>query len=295
MNIRQSRSAFLSTAPAKEVLQKLAKKGNTLNNYNKAYSNRIEYARFVVEADNRQPEDPVLLYFHGGGYVFGLETSHVNFLIQLAKRMDNPRLSIIAVDYSLAPESPYPAQLREAAELYRNLVDIEGCKNIILGGDSAGGNLSITLTAHLKYHNPLAPVPQNYVKPSAIFLISPWLVLSPEIKGSYHTNFKSDMLGVGPLEWSNAYSSDQKTRDSVWNSPGYAAADYWKDVFPDNTLITVGDKEVMVDEVERFYRNATLKRLYVHKNASHNSLFLDRRQESNEIIPEVVDFLKNSL
>lgn len=89
------------------------------------------------------PADPVLLYLHGGGFVFGLTPPHLRMGAYLARKM---RVRILMVDYRLAPEHPFPAALDDCATAYRWLLK-QGVSphKIAVAGDSAGGNLTLAL------------------------------------------------------------------------------------------------------------------------------------------------------
>lgn len=90
---------------------------------------------------------PALLYLHGGGWCFGGINSCARYCAALAAEAD---IAVIALDYPLAPESPYPAALNACAEAFDYLVshaDSLGIdpQRISVGGDSAGGNLALAL------------------------------------------------------------------------------------------------------------------------------------------------------
>ncbi len=90
---------------------------------------------------------PVLVYLHGGGWVAGSIETHDPFCRLLAPLAG---VSIVSVDYRLAPESPYPAALEdvEAAVTWttKNAGSWDGDPTLLaLGGDSAGGNLAAVI------------------------------------------------------------------------------------------------------------------------------------------------------
>ncbi|MEA5078232.1 MAG: alpha/beta hydrolase [Anaerolineaceae bacterium] len=95
--------------------------------------------------------EQVLLYFHGGGFVFGLSSLHLQMAASLAKRSG---LRVLMVDYRLAPDAPFPAALEDCLSAYQWLL-AQGVQahNIVLGGDSAGGNLVLTLLLQLRGAN----------------------------------------------------------------------------------------------------------------------------------------------
>lgn len=90
---------------------------------------------------------PCLLFLHGGGWVIGDLDSHDGLCRRLANAA---RCRVVAVDYRLAPEHPFPAALDDAAAALRWLVGEAGALGIdparlAIGGDSAGGNLAAVL------------------------------------------------------------------------------------------------------------------------------------------------------
>jgi len=94
------------------------------------------------------PTDQVLLYLHGGGFVFGLTPPHLQMGAYLARKMG---MRVLMVDYRLAPDYPFPAALDDCVTVYRWLLK-QGilAQNIVVAGDSAGGNLTITMLMKLR-------------------------------------------------------------------------------------------------------------------------------------------------
>jgi len=106
-----------------------------------------------------------LLYLHGGGYVMGSLKTHRHFVSRLAVAA---RAITFHIDYRLAPEHPYPAALDDAMKAYRQiLADGIAPANLVVGGESAGGNLATALL--LKARDEGLP------QPGGLYLLSPWL------------------------------------------------------------------------------------------------------------------------
>lgn len=98
----------------------------------------------VLFRDRRYENDtiPLLLYFHGGGWAIGSINSCSRFCSEMALN----GVAVLAVDYRLAPEHPYPAGLYDcisAAEIAVDNLERWRCNGIVVGGDSSGGNLAI--------------------------------------------------------------------------------------------------------------------------------------------------------
>lgn len=105
-----------------------------------------------------------VLYLHGGGYMAGSIVSHRYVAIEIGR---SARARTLALDYRRAPEHPYPAQLDDALAAYRYLLD-QGLAagKIAVGGDSAGGNLTLALLIALRTRGlPL---------PACGWVVSPW-------------------------------------------------------------------------------------------------------------------------
>lgn len=114
----------------------------------------------LYDARETRAPGPVLVFYHGGGFVLGGLDSHHNVCTEIAARMDLP---LIAVDYRLAPEHPFPAAPDDAEAATRWIAqgpaDLgRGVTGLIPIGDSAGGNLAIVVTQALMAAPAAAPV-----------------------------------------------------------------------------------------------------------------------------------------
>lgn len=114
-----------------------------------------------------------------------------------------------------APEAQYPKQLCQAAELLHHLIEKEGRKpsDIIIAGDSAGGNLSLALLSHILHPHPEVPTKINLSEPlRATVLISPWVDFSTE-QPSFERNYQTDMLpGEIATRWGGAFIGEPGLR-----------------------------------------------------------------------------------
>lgn len=110
----------------------------------------------------------VLLYFHGGGYCSGSIVSHRRMVTEAGRAAHSRTL---AIDYRRAPEHPYPAAHEDALAAWRFLrKQGVSAQNIAVGGDSAGGNLTLGLISRLRAASePL---------PGCAWLVSPWTDLT---------------------------------------------------------------------------------------------------------------------
>lgn len=125
----------------------------------------------------------VVLYFHGGIYLFGSHKTHSDLLARLAL---TSKARVLSLEYRLAPEHPFPAAVEDAVFSYRWLLS-QGVqpKEIVLMGDSAGGGLALALLLRLKAEG--GPMP------AAAALLSPWVDLTCRGE-SFTTNEPFDYL-----------------------------------------------------------------------------------------------------
>jgi len=130
----------------------------------------VDLGRLEAEFSLAPGCDPsrVLLFFHGGGYCSGSIASHRRLVTEAGRAA---RMRTLAVGYRLAPEHPFPAAHEDAMTAWQYLIrqGIAG-KWIIVGGDSAGGNLTITLINRLRA--------AGRETPAGAWLISPWTDLT---------------------------------------------------------------------------------------------------------------------
>jgi acetyl esterase len=97
----------------------------------------------------------VMVFYHGGGFVIGDLDSHEPYCAEAARQLDMP---VIAIDYRLAPEHPFPAAAEDAEAATRWIADNIPCTGMILSGDSAGGNLTIATSMALRDRPAAKPV-----------------------------------------------------------------------------------------------------------------------------------------
>lgn len=110
----------------------------------------------------------LVVYFHGGSYAFGSAgTTHAELIASLALATGS---EIVAPEYRLAPEHPYPAALEDALAVCSALEAQRPRERIVLAGDSAGANLALSLALRLR--------DAGRRQPEALLLVSPWLDLT---------------------------------------------------------------------------------------------------------------------
>lgn len=109
---------------------------------------------------------PTALYLHGGGWNMGAHDTHDWFAFALAKRLP---IALVAVDYRLAPEHPFPVPLEDALEVWQHLrdgywLDLSR-ERLAVAGDSAGGTLAAGVCVALRERGLEQPCLQALVYP----------------------------------------------------------------------------------------------------------------------------------
>jgi acetyl esterase len=114
----------------------------------------------LFDARTERGPGPLIVFYHGGGWVIGNVDSHASYCAELARATDLP---VLSVDYRLAPEHPWPAATDDAEAAARWLAaspDALGLSvtGLVVAGDSAGGNLAIITAMDLRDRPAAVPV-----------------------------------------------------------------------------------------------------------------------------------------
>jgi epsilon-lactone hydrolase len=179
----------------------------------------------------------VLMYLHGGGYVFGGPNTHRQLTSKLAIAAG---MAVLLVDYRLAPENRFPAAIDDATSCYLWLLDngFDSSK-IALGGDSAGGGLTVATMINLKS--------RGVSLPCCAALMSPWLDLSSSGE-SVQLNAKSDaMLSPYALDVMTQHYLAHEDKEHPLASPLFADLSNLPPI-----LVHVGSGEILLSDSERF-------------------------------------------
>jgi acetyl esterase len=130
---------------------------------------------------------PVLLYLHGGGYMLGGLESHDDICTEIC---DGSGANVVGIHYRLAPEHPFPAAFEDGLAVYRDLA--ERFSRVVIGGDSAGGNLAAALCLKLRDEGGAMPVGQVLIYPGLGGDMS---------RGSYITQAKAPGLSTADVQY----------------------------------------------------------------------------------------------
>jgi epsilon-lactone hydrolase len=180
----------------------------------------------------------ILMFFHGGGYCSGSILSHRRLVTEAGRAAG---VRTLAVAYRLAPEHPFPAALEDALTAWRFLRQrgIEA-RQIAVGGDSAGGGLTLALIGRLQE--------SGEELPACAWLLSPWTDLTMSGSTLATKDSVDPIIHGGYLhELADAYLPSSLDRKDPRVSPLYADL---TGLPP--TLIQVGSAETLLEDATRF-------------------------------------------
>ena len=190
-----------------------------------------------------------ILQYHGGAFVAGLYDLYRQFAVTYSRLYGD--CLVASLDYRLAPMHPYPAQQEDALDAWRYLTETLGydAGDIVVVGDSAGGNLALHLGLVLRDRG--NPMPRGFV------CMSPWADLSNSGPSHIYNATADPSFGVSqsdfhgqPVGVNSTYTDGFKATDP-YLSPSFG--DYAG--FPP-MLLQVGSIEVLLSDSEMVYENA---------------------------------------
>jgi len=180
----------------------------------------------------------VLMFFHGGGYCSGSIRSHRRLVTEAGR---SAGIRTLAVGYRLAPEHPFPAAMEDALTAWHFLRQ-QGiaARHIAIGGDSAGGGLTVVLNNRLR--------DADEELPGCVWLVSPWTDLTMSGSTLITKDNVDPIIHKGYLgELADAYVPLGMGRKDPRVSPLYADL---KGLPP--MLVQVGSAETLLEDATRF-------------------------------------------
>lgn len=231
---------------------------------------------------NSEP-NKVLFYIHGGGFISGSCLTH---RMHVAKFAIGCSLKSLVFDYRLAPEHPFPAAVDDCIKAYQWLLN-QGYKpkDIVIGGESAGATLTLSLLLALKG--------KGIDLPNSAFSISPITDLRCKAQ-SFDYNAKNDVAPMGSWTvWTKMYISDTDPTNPLL-SPQFGD---FTGIPP--LYICVGTHEIHYDDcvsiaevAKRHGVDVTLRKWerMIHAFPLLSPLF----PEAKEALDEICDFVKSN-
>ncbi len=193
-----------------------------------------------VSVNRAHMKKTVILYCHGGGYSTG---SRLYARTLTSKLASSTSMDVFCFDYRLAPEHPYPAAIEDALRAWDYLMFLGyGARDVIVAGDSAGGNLALALVLKLKN--------QGRLLPRGLVLMSPWTDLT--LAGESHET-KAELDPILSREYINRmignYVGAAFNPADPFISPLFGDFDGLPPVY-----IQTGDNEILLSDATELYK-----------------------------------------
>ncbi|MCH9673985.1 MAG: alpha/beta hydrolase [Gammaproteobacteria bacterium] len=211
------------------------------------------HGEWIVPAD--EPPALTVLYLHGGGYFFCSPQTHRAITITLAKQL---RAKVLALDYRLAPEHPFPAALEDATDAFEWLTAHHTQpETLLVIGDSAGAGLALALTVALR--------DAQRSQPLATIGFSAWTDLAATGESLVYNDASCAMFhGQNVAKAAKLYvGTNDPTHPLI--SPLYAPL---HDLSP--IMLFASDSEVLLDDTLRFAERARTAGTSVVVNIGHD-------------------------
>lgn len=216
---------------------------------------------------------PLLLFFFGGGYTAGSIRSHRNLIGKIGKACG---CAVLAIQYRLAPENPFPAALEDALSAYRWLLHHPYPHNhIAFVGVSAGGGLLLSLMLRLKL--------EKLPLPAAGVCLSPWVDLSKKEYGDRKDTLQPERL----IKAAGMYAAGKDPKDPLI-SPLYGDLN---DLPP--LLIQTGTRDLLYEEAIELGKKIENIRLEEWPDMVHCwQLFASHVPEGRQAIDQIGGFIR---
>lgn len=276
-----------------------------------AVSDHLRVRLFLPSAadagDGSQLPLPLVVYFHGGGFVFhSAASAHFDALCRrLAASIP---AAVASVDYRLAPEHPYPAAYDDGEDVLGYLaatnaaslpapVDLSRC---FLAGDSAGGNIAHHVAHRWTSDDPNNPNPKHVVQLAGIILLQPYF------GGEERTGSEISLEGVAPVVNMRRSDWSWKAFLPLGADRNHEAAHVTGEAEPEPKLgesfppamVVVGGFDPLKDwqrryavMLERKNRNAAV-RLVDFPEAIHGFYMFPKLPEAGEVVEKVRAFIE---
>ncbi|RBW48408.1 alpha/beta hydrolase [Marinobacter sp. F3R11] len=194
----------------------------------------------VIRSSFGQATRGAVLYLHGGAYIIGSAATHRGITGHLARASG---CMVVAPDYRLAPEHPFPAALDDAEAVWLALIE-EGFTpgQIAIAGDSAGGGLAIALAMRLR--------DRNQPLPASLTVFSPWTDLTQE--ALYSPECEPVLQAKWTAKAAKLYAAQESLRNPLI-SPVFGNFEGLPPI-----LIQVGSQEILLNDAERLAEAARM-------------------------------------
>lgn len=188
---------------------------------------------------------------------------HLKFWTDIQQELSNIGISTawFYPTYTLTPHASYPTQLIQAVEALRYVLEDLGRQpqEIILAGDSAGGNLCVAVLSHLMHSSDSVLKLEVQTPLRGMILMSPWTSFKTTWP-SMTRNLDKDIDSLDALhEWSSDYLNGRTSDNYV--EPILAPREWWTAAPVSKTLVVAGENEVFLDPITVWVDTFTVRRV----------------------------------
>jgi epsilon-lactone hydrolase len=231
-------------------------------------------------------KDKLLVYVHGGAFIYNGGVASTTEASLIASHMKIPA---VAIDYSKGPDHPAPTAMNDITKVWKELLKTRDANSMVMGGTSAGGNLSMVAVQNFSHLE--LPVP------AALYLGTP----AAEIGNSGDSRFINEGMDRNLGGWRGGVQATvdvyagQLDRKDALVSPIYGSFDN----FPPSYLIS-GTRDLMLSDTIRVHRELLRAggnaELHVYEGQSHADYIVEfNSPESHEHYQSLANFFGKNL
>lgn len=239
-----------------------------------------------VKTEIIQPLDSnpkfTVFYIHGGAFILGLNNIYRRFSCVLAQAWG---AKIILVDYSLAPSFPFPIAVNQLLNAYKDLLQSQSTTSLIIAGDSAGGNLALSIL--------LAAKENGIDLPLCGILFSGWFDLKSTNRLDETAENRDTFISL------EALSRAAKTYLQEFPNPELASPLYGnlKDLPP--LFLQVGTREILRDDTLLLAQKAQTQMVKVQLELSCDMIHVQpilcpNNSKSSDLFIKMAAFIKEA-
>ena len=268
-NINEIRSSY----------DELGKKYKPAANVNVEQETIEEITCHWLYTGNAKSTTRVAIYLHGGCYALGSINSYRAMVSHIVKETE---VTVLFVEYSLAPEHPYPAAINEALTVYDHLVGKGAIQEISFIGDSAGAGLIVSVVSILNSRG-------NTKELSQVVMLSPWVDLR---NNSDSVKSNKDIDPILTKEALDSFTSMYIGNNDISK---VNPIEERLGSFPP-ALILAGTNEILLDDAKSMQANIgavqPIAKLSIYENQVHGWPLLDIESgPSKNALKEIKTFL----
>jgi acetyl esterase/lipase len=208
----------------------------------------------------------------GGGFSLDGDDTHIRFWnsVQTDVKDSGITIAFLFLEYTLVPHATFPKPIYEAVEAVKYVMEDlkRPASQIMLAGDSAGGNMCLGVLSQIMHPSPELPELKlgESEKLKAIIGVAPWVSFGLDYQSEKKNRYKDLVTTQAAVYWSSTYLAGKPS--SPFAEPLDAPVDWWKDAKVEQVLVTAGGNEVLVDPIGQWVEKYKVFHAFVHRRRS---------------------------